>query len=70
MRSHALKMGFTMNEHGLYHLIDDGKKKGEKVKKLFTNEKDIFHYLNMEYKTPEERIDGRACIDKKKNIHY
>jgi len=68
MRQRALKMSLTMNEHGLYHLIDDGKKKGEKVKKLFTNEKDIFHYLNMEYKTPEERIDGLACIDRKKTF--
>ena len=68
MRQRALKRSLTMNEHGLYHLIDDGKKKGEKVKKLFTNEQDIFHYLHMEYKTPEERIDGRACIDRKKTF--
>ena len=64
MRHQALQMGLTMNEHGLYHLIDNGKKKGEKVKHLFTNEKDIFDYLNIEYKSPEERIDGRAVIIK------
>ena len=45
MRHQALQMGITMNEHGLYHLIDNGKKKGEKVKHTFTNEKDIFDYL-------------------------
>ena len=64
MRHQAIQMGLTMNEHGLYHLIDNGKKKGEKVKYTFTNEKDIFDYLHIEYKTPEERIDGRAVIIK------
>ena len=64
MRHQALQMGLTMNEHGLYHLIDNGKKKGEKVKHTFTNEKDIFDYLHIEYKTPEERVDGRAVIIK------
>ena len=64
MRHQALQMGLTMNEHGLYHLIDNGKKKGEKVKHSFTSEKDIFNYLNIEYKSPEERIDGRAVIIK------
>jgi len=62
MRHQALQMGLTMNEHGIYHLIDNGKKKGEKVKHSFTSEKDIFNYLNIEYKSPEERIDGRAVI--------
>ena len=64
MRHQALQMGLTMNEHGLYHLIDNGKKKGEKVKHTFTTEKDIFNYLHIEYKSPEERIDGRAVIIK------
>ena len=64
MRHQALQMGLTMNEHGLYHLIDNGKKKGEKVKHTFTTEKDIFDYLHIEYKSPEERIDGRAVIIK------
>jgi len=62
MRQHAVQLGFTMNEHGLYHLIDNGKKKGEKVKQIFTSEKDIFDYLNIQYKHPQERIDGRAVI--------
>jgi DNA polymerase beta len=60
MRQHALQMGLTMNEHGLYKM--DGKKKGEKVEAVFNTEKDIFGYLHMEYKTPEERVDGRAVI--------
>jgi DNA polymerase beta len=58
MRHQALTMGLTMNEHGLYKM--NGKKKGEKVDAVFTQEKDIFDYLHMEYKTPAERKDGRA----------
>jgi NAD-dependent DNA ligase len=60
MRHEALKLGLSMNEHGLYKM--EGKKKGEKVDVLFKNEKDIFDYLNLEYKTPVERIDGRAVV--------
>jgi len=63
MRHKALTKGLTMNEHGLYTLTD-GKKKGEKVSHVFKNEKDIFDYLNMEYKGPQERIDGRAVVIK------
>jgi len=60
MRNKALQMGLTMNEHGLYKFIN--KTKGEKVPHIFKTEKDIFDYLNLEYKSPEERIDGRAII--------
>lgn len=63
MRHQALQMGLTMNEHGLYKM--DNKKKGEKVSHIFREEKDIFDYLNMEYKAPNERTDGRAVIIKK-----
>ena len=62
MRHQALQMGLTMNEHGVYKM--EGKKKGEKVDHAFKDEKDIFDYLNMVYKTPVERIDGRAAIIK------
>ena len=55
MRQHALNMGYTMNEHGLYKVIN--KTKGEKVQHIFKTEKDIFDFLNLEYKKPEERID-------------
>jgi NAD-dependent DNA ligase len=58
MRGHALKQGLTMNEHGLYKM--DDKKKGEKVNHVFRDEQDIFDYLHLQYKTPKERIDGRA----------
>ena len=66
MRHQALKMGLTMNEHGLYKM--DGNKKGEKIKHIFKSEKDIFDYLHLEYKTPNQRIDGRYVIVKS-DIH-
>ena len=53
MRHEALTKGLTMNEHGLYTLSTDKKTKGEKVEHVFKDEKDIFDYLNMEYKTPK-----------------
>ena len=59
MRQHAVNMGLTMNEHGLYKLSQDRKTKGEKVPHQFKSEKDIFDYLNLKYVDPKERIDGR-----------
>jgi NAD-dependent DNA ligase len=61
MRHEALAKELTMNEHGLYSLV--GKKKGEKVNHIFRTEKDIFDYLGLEFKTPQERTDGRAIIN-------
>ena len=71
MRQHALSLGLTMNEHGLYTLDKDEKTKGNKVQHIFNNEKDIFDFLNLEYKTPVERVDGRDIIIKNsiKNLH-
>jgi len=67
MRQHALSMGLTMNEHGLYLFDEHEKTKGNKVSHIFNCEKDIFNFLNLEYKTPVERIDGRAVIVKNNN---
>jgi NAD-dependent DNA ligase len=66
MRQHALNMGLTMNEHGLYKLSQDRKTKGEKVPHIFKMEKDIFDYLNLQYVPPENRIDGRQIQPLKK----
>jgi NAD-dependent DNA ligase len=60
MRHEALQKGLTMNEHGLYKM--ENKKKGEKVSVVFKDEKDIFDYLGLVYKSPVERVDGRAVI--------
>lgn len=63
MREHALSMNFTLNEHGLS--VMENKKKGELVNHVFTDEKSIFDFLNMEYKKPTERINGSAVVLKK-----
>jgi len=54
MRQTALDQGYTFNEHGIYHLTSD-KKKGQQVAQLFSNEKAIFDFLKLPYKTPLER---------------
>uniref|UniRef100_A0A6C0ASE4 DNA polymerase beta n=1 Tax=viral metagenome TaxID=1070528 RepID=A0A6C0ASE4_9ZZZZ len=61
MRGHALRQGTSLNEHGLYRK-EQGKMKEEKVEHLFETERDIFDYLHLKYKKPEERIDGRSVI--------
>jgi NAD-dependent DNA ligase len=40
----------------------ENKKKGEKVAVVFKDEKDIFDYLGLVYKSPVERVDGRAVV--------
>lgn len=66
MRHIALEKGFTMNEHGIYKM--ESKKKGDKVQQKFTSEKDIFDFLGLEYKVPNERTDGRAIVSVKPKI--
>ena len=63
MRQRALDRGFTLNEHGIYKMISG--KKGAKVDEVFPDEKSIFDFLEMQYKTPQERKDARAVTDKK-----
>jgi NAD-dependent DNA ligase len=60
MRQYGLNKGFTFNEHGIYKM--ENKKKGSKIDKLFTSEKDIFDFLGLQYKSPIERKDGRAVV--------
>ena len=62
MRHVALEKGYTMNEHGINKM--EGKKKGDKVAHTFTSEKDIFDFLDLKYKAPNERTDGRAIVFK------
>ena len=57
MRGNALKMGFSLNEHGIYKK-QPGKDKEEKVDQVFKDEKDIFTFLQMDYKEPTERSEG------------
>jgi DNA polymerase/3'-5' exonuclease PolX len=67
MRQHALNMGYTMNEHGLYNVKN--KCKGDKILHNFTSETDIFDFLNLIYKTPIERIDGRSVVISKSSFN-
>ena len=62
MRQRALTLGYTMNEHGLCKLSEKKQKCDTKVPHVFNCEKDIFDYLQMEYKEPHERIDGRSVV--------
>jgi len=62
MRHIALEKGYTMNEHGIYRM--ETKKKGDKANHIFNSEADIFDFLGLEYKSPIERIDGRAIVVK------
>jgi NAD-dependent DNA ligase len=58
MRNHAQTLGYTLNEHGLSHM--EKGVKGKQVDAIFQDEQDIFTFLNMKYKEPKERIDGRS----------
>ena len=60
MRGRALSMGYSLNEHGLYKM--EGKKKGDKIEQSFSNESDIFKFLQMEYKEPSERKTGKSVV--------
>jgi NAD-dependent DNA ligase len=62
MRGHALKMGYSLNEHGISKMVD--KKKTEQLQNTFDSERDIFDFLGLEYREPEDRKDGRAVIPK------
>jgi len=61
MRQHGLNMGYTFNEHGIYHM--ENKKKGKQVTNhTFRSEKDIFDFLHLKYKEPTDRKDGRSVV--------
>ena len=67
MRQYALQQGLTLNEHGFHKM--ENKIKGDKITSTpFNSEKDIFDYLNLEFKEPNERIDGNSVIIKKKKL--
>jgi DNA polymerase/3'-5' exonuclease PolX len=63
IRQHALNLNLTLSEHGFYKVIHTTKAKQEKIQNLlFKTEKDIFDFLCMEYKEPQERIDEHSVI--------
>ena len=60
MRGRALKQNMSLNEH----CFSDVKTKNKLEFPNVTCEKDIFDILNMEYKEPQERVDGNSVVDK------
>ncbi len=60
MRKRALDMGYSMNEHGLYKMVNG--KKGEKLDRYFPTEESVFKFMGMVYKGPTERKDGNAVV--------
>lgn len=58
MRGHALRLGYTLNEHRIARTSASGSPISMKIQ----NEKDIFDFLKLKYKEPAERIDGRAVV--------
>ena len=58
MRGKAVSMGYSLNEHGLTT------RSGEKVGHEFMSERDIFDFLGMEWREPQDRIDGRSVTQK------
>ena len=56
MRNHALKMGYTLTDHGMWEVERVGKQlvaKGAVIS--FITEEDIFTFLGLKYKTQQER---------------
>lgn len=66
MRQHGLNKGYTFNEHGIHHVIAN--KKGKKVDRTFTTEKDIFDFLGLEFKTPIQRVDTHSVTEIKSSV--
>lgn len=60
MRQRALNLGYSMNEHGMYKMV--GKTKGNLISQTFETERDIFDFLGLQYKKPEDRIDGTSVV--------
>ncbi len=60
MRQRALSQGYSMNEHCICKIVDG--KKGRRVGDKFPDERSIFKFLGMVYKTPKER-DSVITLD-------
>ena len=57
-RQRALDLGYSLNEHGVYKMVNG--KKGAKIEDNFPTEQSIFKFLGMEYREPKDRIDGQS----------
>ena len=59
-RKHALKLGYTLNEH---EMKLTGKIPDAKPVPKFKFEADIFTFLGLEYKEPQERIGASSVVE-------
>ena len=66
-RQRALTFGYTLNEHGICHLVNG--KRGKKVNQSFPSEKSIFDFLQMEYVEPCDRNRISKNIKDTKNTN-
>lgn len=66
MRAKALQLGYSMNEHGLYHM--ENGIKTTKLTKYFPEELDVFNFLGIEYRDPKERKGGNAVVSTKRCV--
>jgi DNA polymerase/3'-5' exonuclease PolX len=55
MRSKALDMSYSLNEHGLTY-IGNSKPKAPPTLPKINSEKDVFDFLKMDYLKPENRV--------------
>ena len=60
MRKRALDLGYSMNEHGLYKMVNG--KKGEKLDRYFPTEESVFKFMGMVNTGPTERKDGNGLL--------
>jgi len=63
MREYAKTKGYSLNEHKFTMLKDK-----KPLSLSFPDEKSIFDFLQLEYRAPEERKDGRAVFIKSEQV--
>jgi DNA polymerase/3'-5' exonuclease PolX len=61
MRGHALKLGWSMSEHGLER-IEDSKNAIGPEPKIPNSEKDIFDFLGLKFVEPKDRTGSESVI--------
>ena len=63
MRYYANTLNLTLNEHAFHKLNPETKKKEDAITSpKFETEKDIFDYLNLVYKEPNERLNETSIV--------
>ena len=62
MRYYANTLNLTLNEHAFHKLNPETKKEDTITSPKFETEKDIFDYLNLVYKEPNERLNETSIV--------